>query len=101
LLDLLARRGCVGSFDDVLDYEAIRSYLPPSDPRFRVLLTTRLRLGASINKINMDVLKEAEALMLLQSLIGVPRIQKEIDCAKEIYQWFGGLPLGLELLGDI
>lgn len=63
-------------FDDVTDYEAIEPYLPPStEPRFKVLLTTRLRLGRSVQQLALDVLDEAAALALLQSLVGAIGLQ--------------------------
>ncbi|MHC5737445.1 hypothetical protein [Nostoc sp.] len=36
-------------FDDVTDYEIIKPYFPPAEPRFKVMITTRLRLGKSVN----------------------------------------------------
>ena len=85
--------------DDVIDYETIKNYLPAGKPRFKVLLTTRLRLGASIQKLAIEVLEESEALAMLKALIGAERMQEEIDYALKIYHWLGGLPLGLELVG--
>lgn len=85
--------------DDVIDYNAIEDYLPAGKPRFKVLLTTRRRLGASIQKIAIDVLTEIEALAMFETLIGKGRVQAEIEEAQSIYQWLGGLPLGLELVG--
>lgn len=85
--------------DDVTDYDAIEDYLPAGKSRFKVLLTTRRRLGAAIQKIAMDVLAEREALAMLETLIGKARIQIESEEAQSIYQWLGGLPLGLELVG--
>lgn len=85
--------------DDVVDYEAIKAYLPPSDPRFRVLLTTRLRLGSAVVKVAIDSLPEVEALALLESLAGESRIRQERETATRICGWLGGLPLGLELVG--
>ncbi|MFG6100923.1 tetratricopeptide repeat protein [Leptothoe sp. EHU-05/26/07-4] len=85
--------------DDITDYEVIKGYLPAGKPRFKVLLTTRFRLGASIQKITIDSLSEQEALAILETLIGKERVHAEIGDAKAIYQWLGGLPLGLELVG--
>ena len=87
-------------FDDVADYEAIKPYLPPvTEARFKVLLTTRLQLGKSVNQLELDVLDEAAALALLQSLMGGDRIQAELDEAKLLCEQLGYLPLGLELVG--
>lgn len=80
-------------------YDAIRAYLPPSDPRFRVLLTTRLQLGTSIETVPIDVLSEAESLELLEALVGKDRLNQELDTATALCDWLGYLPLGLELVG--
>lgn len=85
--------------DDVTDYEVIKSYLPPQEPRFRVLLTTRLQLGASIRAFEILVLTEAASLQLLASLIGTERIAVERATATALCEWLGYLPLGLELVG--
>jgi hypothetical protein len=86
-------------FDDVTDYEVIKSYLPPVESRFKVLMTTRLRLGKSVKQLEIDVLDESAALALLESLVGAERIQRELDNAKKLCAWLGYLPLGLELVG--
>jgi hypothetical protein len=80
-------------------YKAIEPYLPPQETRFRVLLTTRLQLGTSIEPFLIDVLSPAAALELLRSLIGGDRVNRELDTAKALCQWLGYLPLGLELVG--
>lgn len=86
--------------DDVTDYAAIKSYLPPStDSRFKVLITTRLRLGLSIKQLELQVLEESTALKLLNLLVGSERIQLEQDCAQQLCIELGYLPLGLELIG--
>jgi tetratricopeptide (TPR) repeat protein len=79
-------------------YAAIKPYLP-TDSRFRVLLTTRLQLGASIPTVSIDVLSEVESLKLLESLIGQERLTREPNTAKALCKWLGYLPLGLELVG--
>lgn len=87
-------------FDDVTNYKTIETYLPPeTDPRFRVLITTRLQLGASVNQLELEVLSESAALSLLEILVGSKRIQTEITIAKRICELLGYLPLGLELVG--
>jgi hypothetical protein len=42
-------------FDDVTDYGAIASYLPPQEARFKVLLTTRSYLGQSMKQFEIPV----------------------------------------------
>lgn len=85
-------------YDDVTDYGAIKAYLPPStEPRFKVLITTRLTLGPSVKQLQLDVLNEDAALALLESLVGSDHLQ--LDDAKRLCKQLGYLPLGLELSG--
>jgi tetratricopeptide (TPR) repeat protein len=87
-------------FDDVTDYGAIEPYLPPStEPRFKALMTTRLRLGRSVNQLELDVLDEAAALALMESLVEGDRFQSQLNYAKQLCKQLGYLPLGLELVG--
>ncbi|MGJ3246121.1 MAG: tetratricopeptide repeat protein, partial [Elainellaceae cyanobacterium] len=92
-------------FDDVAGsdgnqaYTNIKPYLPPQEPRFWTLLTTRLQLGASIRSFEIEVLSEAASLALLKSLIGEERVNQDLDTAKALCDWLGYLPLGLELVG--
>ncbi|KAB8331293.1 tetratricopeptide repeat protein, partial [Scytonema tolypothrichoides VB-61278] len=85
--------------DDITDLGSCREFLPTAH-RFRVLMTTRLRnLDSNIEEISLDVLSEEEALQLLTNLVGERRVQKEEETAKQLCQWLGYLPLGLELVG--
>lgn len=85
--------------DDVVDYQQIKPYLPPPEPRFKVLLTTRLQLGQSVNQLSIEVLGELAALELLSSLAGAERIQQQLEQAKALCRWLGYLPLAVELVG--
>jgi tetratricopeptide (TPR) repeat protein len=88
--------------DNVTDYDKkIKPYLPPASSRFKVLMTTRQKLGASIKQLPLNVLQPAAALELLRSLLAETpeRIDRELDIAQELCQWLGYLPLGLELVG--
>ncbi len=85
--------------DDVVDYEEIKPYLPPTESRFLLLLTTRLKLGAFIRQLNLEVLKPRAALALLKSLVGRDRLKEEPWVARRLCKWLGYLPLGLELVG--
>jgi hypothetical protein len=42
--------------DDVTNYQAIEPYLPPADPRFKLLITTRLDLGSTVQKVPLEEL---------------------------------------------
>ena len=85
--------------DDVTGYDKIEAYLPPSDPRFKLLLTTRLNLGRSVENFGIEELDEASALALLQARWRTGRVQAQWAEAKKLCAWVGYLPLGLELLG--
>jgi tetratricopeptide (TPR) repeat protein len=85
--------------DDVTDYDAIAPYLPPSDPRFKVLITTRQNFSASVTSINIEELSVEDAITLLKSIVGNKRIESQRFDAELLCKWVGNLPLGLELLG--
>jgi len=85
--------------DDVQDYQNIQPFLPPAEPRFRVLLTTRLTLRSPVRNVEIKVLTETAVLELLRSLVKDGRIDQQINEAKQICEWLGYLPLGLELIG--
>ncbi|TVP64280.1 MAG: tetratricopeptide repeat protein, partial [Nodularia sp. (in: Bacteria)] len=87
--------------DDVTDYQQVKTYLNGLSSRFRVLMTTRQLLGASIKQLPLDVLQPDAALELLRSLLGETpeRIERELDVANHLCEWLGYLPLGLELVG--
>ena len=85
--------------DDVTDYGAIKDYLPPAQPKFKILITSRQYLGSNIKTISLDVLTEDAALNLLRSLTTEQRISNQIAIAKRLVKWLGYLPLGLELVG--
>lgn len=85
--------------DDVADYRQIKSYIP-SESRFKVLITTRERLGKPIARLDLDVLKPKAALALLKSLVERERLKREPWVARNLCKWLGYLPLGLELVGQ-
>jgi tetratricopeptide (TPR) repeat protein len=63
-------------FDDVTNLNGFAELLPTND-RFRVLITTRLRnLDTNIQEIPLDVLSPEEALELLINLVGEKRVNK-------------------------
>ncbi|AFZ00399.1 tetratricopeptide repeat protein [Calothrix sp. PCC 6303] len=86
-------------FDDVTNLDGFAELLPTNN-RFRVLMTTRLRnLDTNIQEIPLDVLSPEEALELLINLVGEKKVNKELATAKELCKWLGYLPLGIELVG--
>ncbi len=84
--------------DDVVEYGPLRALLP-QDARFKVLLTTRRRLGPPGQRLDLGVLSEGEALELLQRLTGFDRLSQQLVEAQELCEWLGYLPLGIELVG--
>nr|WP_269452639.1 tetratricopeptide repeat protein [Phormidesmis priestleyi] len=85
--------------DDVQTYDDIRSLLPRSESRFKVLLTTRSRFGSPVKTHEIKVLSEAASLDLLRSLVSDGRVDQDLATAKRVCDWLGYLPLGLELVG--
>jgi tetratricopeptide (TPR) repeat protein len=85
--------------DDMTDYNAIALYLPPPEPRFKVLITTRQNFGATVTTINIEELSDEAAIALLKSIVGDDRIETQRGDAQALCKWVGNLPLGLELLG--
>ena len=91
--------------DDVPTYDKeyfrarIDPYLPPKQPRFKLLMTSRQQ-PVGIRAINLEVLSEAAALELLAALENQGRVTAELAIAKELCQWLGYLPLGIELVGS-
>ena len=87
-------------FDDVQNYQDIKLYLPnTSHSHFKVLITTRKRLGKPVVRLDLDVLEASAALELLTSFIDEERIAVQRETAEELCQWLGYLLLGLELVG--
>ncbi|MBD2496516.1 tetratricopeptide repeat protein [Nostoc sp. FACHB-280] len=93
-------------FDDVTSLDNLREVVP-SDNRFRVLVTTRLRnLDANfIQEIPLDVLspqkEPGKALELLKRLLGNQdkRVDNQPEAANAICECLEYLPLGIELVG--
>jgi NB-ARC domain len=88
-------------FDDVQDYDDVRSFLPPPQSQFRTLLTSRHKFPSPVQNYQIEVLSEAAAIKLLGSFDpGVRlRIDADLSTAEAICHWLGYLPLGLELVG--
>ncbi|MBW4581677.1 MAG: tetratricopeptide repeat protein [Tildeniella nuda ZEHNDER 1965/U140] len=93
-------------FDDVQEYDDIAPFLPPQDSRFKVLLTTRSHFGSPVQDIQLEVLSEAKALELLRAIVSQgrdttdPRLLQEVgDLERQLCEWLGYLPLGVELVG--
>jgi hypothetical protein len=85
--------------DDVTKYPEVEPYLPPENPRFKVLLTTRLKFGPPVQTLPLGVLAPEKSLELLEILVGKERVAAEFAVAQSLCEWLGHLPLGLELVG--
>lgn len=85
--------------DDVIKYSEVKPYLPPENPRFKVLMTTRRKIGPPVQSLPLGVLTSKQSLELLESLIGKERVKAELEVTKTLCEWLGHLPLGLELVG--
>jgi hypothetical protein len=85
--------------DDVTNYSEVEPYLPPENPRFKVLLTTRLKFGSPVQTLPLGVLYTEKSLELLEVLVGKERVAAELAVAQSLCEWLGHLPLGLELVG--
>ena len=86
--------------DDVMDLSSCQQLLPTNN-RFRLLITTRIRnLDPNIvEEISLDVLSLDKSIELLSALVGKRLVEGEIQTAAELCQWLGYLPLGLYLVG--
>ncbi|MBD1854027.1 MULTISPECIES: tetratricopeptide repeat protein [Leptolyngbya] len=86
-------------FDDVQAYADIQPFLPKHRDQFRVLLTTRKYLDGSVRNYEIQMLSEPASLELLRRLVSDGRIEKDLETTKQVCEWLGYLPLGLELVG--
>ena len=57
-------------FDDVVDYAAIKPYFPPNQSRFKLVLTSRLKLLNESSRLDLDVLSLPDSLNLLRAILG-------------------------------
>lgn len=86
--------------DDVQDYRGIEPFLPHYEPRFKVLLTTRLQLREDrVRLINLDKLAPLAAFQLLYE-ISLSELLTPADqqIAEDLCEWLGYLPLGIKLV---
>ncbi len=86
-------------FDDVQAFSDIKPFLAPVQSRLKVLLTTRSSFGASVQNFEIKVLSVDKALELLRAIVKDQRVDQDLATAKQVCEWLGCLPLGLELVG--
>lgn len=83
--------------------EAQVSPLLPGSSSCSVLITSRHKLGtlSEAEGIDLSIMSEAEALKLLERLVGTKRFQKDLNSAKHIVNCCGRLPLPIDIAGGI
>lgn len=86
-------------YDNLISLE--RDLLPPpDDPRFKVLLTTRINaLGTSVVDFPLQPISDQAAVELLRIHIDEARYLKEKSYAESLVAFADKLPLGIELIG--
>jgi DNA-binding SARP family transcriptional activator len=97
---LLADRRVLVVLDDAASARQVRPLLPGSGD-CAVLVTSRERLGAldGATHLRLALLDDAEAMRLLEVVVGTDRVRAERDHATEIVRLCGRLPLALRIAG--
>jgi len=97
---LLAQKRAIVLLDNASTEAKVRDLIPGS-PTCAVLITSRRRLTAlaGVEVLDLAILSEPEAIDLLQTLVGLNRVQAEPDAAVKIAHLCGGLPLALRIAG--
>nr|MDT0659055.1 BTAD domain-containing putative transcriptional regulator [Micromonospora sp. DSM 115978] len=97
---LVASRKVLLVLDNASDARQVRPLLP-ADPASAVLLTSRRVLATLDNalRLRLDVLPEADALVLLTRLAGDGRVDADPEAAREVVRRCAGLPLALRIAG--
>jgi tetratricopeptide (TPR) repeat protein/DNA-binding CsgD family transcriptional regulator len=81
-------------YDNVNSYEEIKEFLPGNNGS--IILTTRQKKWPSAFKtLDIDVMSEAESVVLVQSLINQKIVEREKESVKELVKMLGYLPLAL------
>ncbi|WP_199441998.1 AfsR/SARP family transcriptional regulator [Umezawaea beigongshangensis] len=97
---VLADRRVLVVLDDAFDERQVRPLLPGGH-RCAALVTSRERLGAlgGAAQLDLHVLGDAEALQLLDRIVGDGRVAAEPAAAGEIVRLCGHLPLAVRIAG--
>jgi tetratricopeptide (TPR) repeat protein len=85
--------------DDISDYPGVQRLLP-RNPRFKVLLTARQRLGEkTLQRLDLKTLRPLDAFKLLYEVSQAEtRIVQEQIVAEKLCAWLEYLPLAIELV---
>ncbi len=96
---MLAARRILVVMDDAASEEQVFPLLPGSRS-CGVLVTSRARLTAlpGAHRVALDILDEKDSLALLGNVVGVDRVQREPEAARELVAAVGGLPLALRIV---
>ena len=85
--------------DDVTAYEAVKAFLPKQGS-FQVLMTTKVKFGKPVKRLDLGMLRPSAAFRLLRSHIDDDdKFKLAIPAAKDLCEWLGYLPLAIELVG--
>ncbi|MBB5808174.1 DNA-binding SARP family transcriptional activator/predicted negative regulator of RcsB-dependent stress response/energy-coupling factor transporter ATP-binding protein EcfA2 [Saccharothrix ecbatanensis] len=97
---LVADRRVLIVLDDARDERQIRPLLP-GGATCALLVSSRERLGAlsGAAQLHLRVLRDDEAVELLDRVVGDDRVPAEPDAAEEIVRLCGNLPLALRIAG--
>lgn len=88
--------------DDPPSYEAIQPYLPLNNLRFKVLLTSRQRLGIPVpQQLKLEGLPRESSLQLLGHLWGDDVFQQQADFAEQLCEYAEFLPQKLHMLAAL
>lgn len=98
---LLHKRRMLVILDNAADDAQVRSLLPVS-PGSLVLLTSRRVLSGleAVGRIQLDVLKIADSMRLLESIVGPDRAAREPAALRQVATLCGNLPLALRIAGN-
>lgn len=102
LRQVLADRPVLMILDNAATEAQVRPLLPGAGSSL-VLITSRSTLaGLDLDdRINLDVLPDAEAAALLAELVGQQRAAAEPEAVAQVAQWCGYLPLALRIAGQL
>ncbi|KAA2258074.1 tetratricopeptide repeat protein [Solihabitans fulvus] len=98
---LLRGRRMALLLDNAADEAQVRPLLP-SSPGCLVLVTSRRVLSGleSVARMQLDVLRPADSVRLLRSIIGASRASAEPESVRRVAALCGNLPLALRIAGN-
>jgi tetratricopeptide (TPR) repeat protein/transcriptional regulator with XRE-family HTH domain len=90
--------------DNAARADQVRALIPAA-PGCLVLVTSRQRLSAlavrhGAHCMTIEPFEPADAITLLRKVVGSARIEAELDAAKQIVEFCGGLPLAIRVAAE-